>query len=188
VVTPPPPLFTHVCGLVCGLCSLMCACSQWHHTRSIRGILWPSTVKFLEGVGKHKVVADVGCGDGKYFSAAWNSGCYVVGTDISMELLKLTLGGAKGPDPVQKSYDESAFGRRPEVAGGDVRARAKRAYLVDERNAGEKRACRSNRAALTYLVDERNAGEKRAYRSNRAALFTCCANGRSEPVIFRCWK
>jgi len=83
-----------------------------------------------------------------------------------MELLKLTLGGAKGPDPVQKSYDESAFGRRPEVAGGDVRARAKRAYLVDERNAGEKRA----------------------YRSNRAALFTCCANGRSEPVIFRCWK
>jgi hypothetical protein len=28
------------------------------------------------------VVADVGCGDGKYFSAIWEYGSYVIGTDI----------------------------------------------------------------------------------------------------------
>jgi alkylated DNA repair protein alkB family protein 8 len=94
--------------------------AQWHHTRSIRGILWPSTVAFLESLPGFSLVADVGCGDGKYFSAAHCASHYVVGTDISMELLKCTLTGSKGPDVVQQLYDKSAFATSPEVAGGDV--------------------------------------------------------------------
>ncbi len=34
------------------------------------------------------MVADVGCGDGKYFTAIWEAGSYVIGTDISRPLLE----------------------------------------------------------------------------------------------------
>jgi alkylated DNA repair protein alkB family protein 8 len=34
------------------------------------------------------MVADVGCGDGKYFPAVWEAGSYVIGTDISRPLLQ----------------------------------------------------------------------------------------------------
>lgn len=56
--------------------------TQWHHTRGKRGVLWPGATNFLEKIPKGSVVADVGCGDGKYFSAIWEYGSYVIGTDI----------------------------------------------------------------------------------------------------------
>jgi len=56
--------------------------TQWHHTRGKRGVLWPGATNFLEKIPPGSIVADVGCGDGKYFSAILEYGSYVIGTDI----------------------------------------------------------------------------------------------------------
>ncbi|KAL3944353.1 MAG: hypothetical protein SGBAC_001557 [Bacillariaceae sp.] len=68
--------------------------TQWHHTRGKRGVLWPGATQFLQRLPKGSVVADVGCGDGKYFPAVWEAGSYVIGTDISRPLLETAFGVA----------------------------------------------------------------------------------------------
>lgn len=62
--------------------------TQWHHTRGKRGVLWPMATQFLRTLPKGSIVADIGCGDGKYFPAIWDSGSYVLGLDISLPLLQ----------------------------------------------------------------------------------------------------
>lgn len=57
--------------------------TQWHHTRGKRGVLWPGATHFLERLPRGSVVADIGCGDGKYFSAITAASSYVIGMDIS---------------------------------------------------------------------------------------------------------
>ena len=57
--------------------------TQWHHTRGKRGVLWPGATQFLDSLPRGSVVADVGCGDGKYFSAITAASSYVIGMDIS---------------------------------------------------------------------------------------------------------
>ena len=57
--------------------------TQWHHTRGKRGVLWPGATQFLEKLPQGSVVADIGCGDGKYFSAITAASSYVIGMDIS---------------------------------------------------------------------------------------------------------
>lgn len=64
---------------------------QWHHTRGRRGVLWPGATTFLQRLPPCSIVADVGCGDGKYFPAIWEAGSYVIGTDISLPLLRTAL-------------------------------------------------------------------------------------------------
>ena len=65
--------------------------TQWHHTRGKRGVLWPGATSFLKQLPRGSIVADVGCGDGKYFPAIWEAGSYVIGTDISEPLLRTAL-------------------------------------------------------------------------------------------------
>lgn len=62
--------------------------TQWHHTRGKRGVIWPTATQFLKNLPRGSIVADVGCGDGKYFSSIWDSGSYVLGLDISLPLLQ----------------------------------------------------------------------------------------------------
>jgi alkylated DNA repair dioxygenase AlkB/ubiquinone/menaquinone biosynthesis C-methylase UbiE len=62
--------------------------TQWHHTRGKRGVLWPGATQFLQRLPPGSVVADCGCGDGKYFPAIIEAGSYVIGTDISRPLLE----------------------------------------------------------------------------------------------------
>ena len=62
--------------------------TQWHHTRGKRGVLWPGATQFLQRLPPGSIVADCGCGDGKYFPAIIESGNYVIGTDISRPLLE----------------------------------------------------------------------------------------------------
>jgi len=62
--------------------------TQWHHTRGKRGVLWPGATQFLQRLPSGSIVADCGCGDGKYFPAIIESGNYVIGTDISRPLLE----------------------------------------------------------------------------------------------------
>ena len=66
--------------------------TQWHHTRGRRGVLWPGARQFLQRLPPGSIVADVGCGDGKYFPAILEAGSYVIGTDISMPLLQTAFG------------------------------------------------------------------------------------------------
>ena len=65
--------------------------TQWHHTRGKRGVLWPGATQFLQRLLPGSIVADVGCGDGKYFPAIWEAGSFVIGSDISEPLLRTAI-------------------------------------------------------------------------------------------------
>ncbi|OEU16646.1 S-adenosyl-L-methionine-dependent methyltransferase, partial [Fragilariopsis cylindrus CCMP1102] len=81
--------------------------TQWHHTRGKRGVLWPSASLFVKDLPEGSIVADCGCGDGKYFPAVWEAGSYVIGTDISLPLLKTAL------------LNDKSLQKRPAVAVAD---------------------------------------------------------------------
>lgn len=79
--------------------------TQWHHTRGKRGVLWPGATQFLKELPQGSMVADVGCGDGKYFPAILANGSYVVGTDLSRPLLQAAVDAGKH---LLKSGEDSA--------------------------------------------------------------------------------
>jgi alkylated DNA repair protein alkB family protein 8 len=100
--------------------------TQWHHTRGRRGVLWPGATSFLQRLRPGSIVADVGCGDGKYFPAIWEAGSYVIGTDISEPLLRTTTSsGSNGPnagkipDARKLSEHRHHLSDRPAVAVAD---------------------------------------------------------------------
>ncbi|KAL7463241.1 hypothetical protein ACHAXS_003612 [Conticribra weissflogii] len=96
--------------------------TQWHHTRGKRGVLWPGATQFLENLPPGSIVADIGCGDGKYFSSIIGCGSYVIGTDISLPLLKTASsgsGGEGGPQHQQLSKEKETLITRPAVAVAD---------------------------------------------------------------------
>jgi alkylated DNA repair dioxygenase AlkB/SAM-dependent methyltransferase len=97
---------------------------QWHHTRGRRGVLWPGATQFLQNLPPGSVVADIGCGDGKYFPAIWETACYVVGTDISLPLLKTAIQdvfalNANVPENRRVSSHRVHFNKRPTIAVAD---------------------------------------------------------------------
>jgi alkylated DNA repair protein alkB family protein 8 len=96
---------------------------QWHHTRGKRGVLWPGATQFLKCLPRGSVVADVGCGDGKYFPAIWEAGSYVIGFDISLPLLQTSVGACKsqgdGPSNRRVSVKHESMDGRPAVGVAD---------------------------------------------------------------------
>eukprot|EP00804_Cyclotella_cryptica_P018252 CCRYP_005984-RA/>CCRYP_005984-RA protein AED:0.24 eAED:-0.41 QI:0/-1/0/1/-1/1/1/0/1017 len=103
--------------------------TQWHHTRGKRGVLWPGATQFLENLPPGSIVADVGCGDGKYFSAILGANSYVIGTDISEALLRTASSTEKsdgnkakavnGPQYQRLSDEKLALSAFPAVAVAD---------------------------------------------------------------------
>jgi alkylated DNA repair dioxygenase AlkB/SAM-dependent methyltransferase len=96
--------------------------TQWHHTRGKRGVLWPGATQFLQRLTMGSIVADVGCGDGKYFPAIWEAGSFVIGTDISRPLLETAFQanfGEKIADTRKVSPHRQDLQTRPAVAVGD---------------------------------------------------------------------
>ena len=104
--------------------------TQWHHTRGKRGVLWPGATQFLENLPPGSVVADVGCGDGKYFSTILGADSYVIGTDISEALLRTASSAEKtgsasdgkaveGPQYQLLPDDKHALSLNPAVAVAD---------------------------------------------------------------------
>ena len=102
--------------------------TQWHHTRGKRGVLWPGATQFLKELRQGSMVADIGCGDGKYFPAILANGSYVVGTDMSRPLLqaavdagKLSLqsGNDAAPESRRVGSAKEMFNGRPAVAVAD---------------------------------------------------------------------
>jgi alkylated DNA repair dioxygenase AlkB/ubiquinone/menaquinone biosynthesis C-methylase UbiE len=93
--------------------------TQWHHTRGKRGVLWPGATRFLQELPIGSMVADVGCGDGKYFPAIWEAGSYVIGTDISLPLLQTCNFGTETTENRQVSSHRSQLRNRPAVAVAD---------------------------------------------------------------------
>lgn len=78
--------------------------TQWHHTRGKRGVLWPGATQFLQRLSPGSIIADIGCGDGKYFPAIWEAGSYVIGADISEQLLQTAmLDGRSNDDDIPES-------------------------------------------------------------------------------------
>jgi alkylated DNA repair protein alkB family protein 8 len=64
----------------------------------------------------------VGCGDGKYFPAIWEAGSYVIGTDISLPLLQMSVGASvesSAPENRQVSHHRTQLRDRPAVAVAD---------------------------------------------------------------------
>jgi alkylated DNA repair dioxygenase AlkB/SAM-dependent methyltransferase len=107
--------------------------TQWHHTRGKRGVLWPGATQFLKRLPVGSVVADVGCGDGKYFPAVWQAGSYVIGTDISRPLLEtaFTVERDNVPDTRKVSAHRASLRDRPAVAVGDCMNVPLRSKSVD---------------------------------------------------------
>ena len=94
--------------------------TQWHHTRGKRGVLWPSATQFVQNLPAGSIIADVGCGDGKYFPAIWEAGSYVIGTDISLPLLETSFDESEiVPDSRRVSAHRQALQKRPAVAVAD---------------------------------------------------------------------
>ena len=97
--------------------------TQWHHTRGKRGVLWPGATQFLTQLPPCSLVADVGCGDGKYFPAIWEAGSYVIGSDISLPLLQQAVKSAEnnGSEPESRRMSEHRhhLRKRPAVAVAD---------------------------------------------------------------------
>lgn len=98
--------------------------TQWHHTRGKRGVLWPGATQFLQMLSPGSIVADVGCGDGKYFPAIWEAGSYVIGTDISEPLLRTAMHDGSNndediPETRRISKDRLHLRNRPAIAVAD---------------------------------------------------------------------
>ena len=96
--------------------------TQWHHTRGKRGVLWPSATQFVQNLFEGSLVADVGCGDGKYFPAILEAGSYVIGTDISLPLLETSFETSNNdivPESRRVSPHRQALQKRPAVAVAD---------------------------------------------------------------------
>lgn len=99
--------------------------AHWHNTRGKRGVLWPGATQFLKQLPKGSIVADIGCGDGKYFPAIWEAGSYVIGTDISEPLLQTSIGACSwaetnvGPQNRQVSTINLGLNARPAVVVAD---------------------------------------------------------------------
>ena len=101
--------------------------TQWHHTRGKRGVLWPGATQFLNALPPGSLVADVGCGDGKYFSAITAASLYVIGTDISEPLLKTAVSTSSSSSSIGEEEDaiidgpqyQRRLSLRPAVAVAD---------------------------------------------------------------------
>jgi alkylated DNA repair dioxygenase AlkB/SAM-dependent methyltransferase len=98
--------------------------TQWHHTRAKRGVLWPGATQFLQRLSAGSIVADVGCGDGKYFPAIWEAGSYVIGADISEPLLQTAIADevvseSELPETRRISRDRYYLRKRPAVLVAD---------------------------------------------------------------------
>ena len=61
---------------------------HWHHTRGKRKVFWARVKEFLESLEPGSMIADVGCGDGKYFGVTNENNLVMIGCDRSLGLLQ----------------------------------------------------------------------------------------------------
>ena len=69
------------------------------HFSATRYSVWPEVASFLHSLPSSCLVADLGCGNGKYFGEAKERGSLVLGGDTSHELLSVCRG--RGGEVVQ---------------------------------------------------------------------------------------
>ena len=81
--------------------------TQWHHTRGKRGVLWPGATQFLQRLPRGSIIADVGCGDGKYFPAIWDAGSFVIGSDICLPLLQTCMDQGNQQDGNDSDFENT---------------------------------------------------------------------------------
>ena len=61
---------------------------HWNHTRGKRKVHWHRVKTFIESLPKGSYIADIGCGDGKYFGL--NPDVFLLGCDRSIKLLEVS--------------------------------------------------------------------------------------------------
>ena len=96
--------------------------TQWHHTRGRKGVLWQGAANFIHTLPQGSLIADVGCGDGKYFSSVIETGSFVIGTDISLPLLQMSHHQSQEKDASDKRRvreEKTHLRTRPSVAVAD---------------------------------------------------------------------
>jgi alkylated DNA repair dioxygenase AlkB/SAM-dependent methyltransferase len=86
---------------------------QWNHTRGKRNVIWPGATNFIQTLRAGSIIADVGCGDGKYFETCRTSGHFVIGTDISIPLLQTSSLSSRN------SNADSTGAPKTDVVGAD---------------------------------------------------------------------
>jgi SAM-dependent methyltransferase len=81
---------------------------HWAHTRSKKGGLWTRVCKFIAQLPRHSLIADVGCGDGKYAAhiRATRPDCYTLGSDRSLKLLEICAKGGGVSDTGGKQQQQ----------------------------------------------------------------------------------
>jgi len=68
---------------------------HWNHTRGKRKVHWHRVKTFIEDLPKGSYVADIGCGDGKYFGL--NPDVFLLGCDRSIKLLEVSQNDDESP-------------------------------------------------------------------------------------------
>jgi alkylated DNA repair protein alkB family protein 8 len=68
---------------------------HWNHTRGKRKVHWHRVKAFIESLPKGSYVADIGCGDGKYFGL--NPDIFLLGCDRSTKLLEVSQNDVESP-------------------------------------------------------------------------------------------
>ena len=68
---------------------------HWNHTRGKRKVHWHRVKTFIENLPKGSYVADIGCGDGKYFGV--NPDVFLLGCDRSIKLLEVSQNDDDSP-------------------------------------------------------------------------------------------
>jgi tRNA (uracil-5-)-methyltransferase TRM9 len=81
---------------------------HWAHTRSKKGGLWARVCEFIAQLPPHSLIADVGCGDGKYAAhiRATRPDCFTLGSDRSLKLLEICAKGGGVSDTGGKQQQQ----------------------------------------------------------------------------------
>jgi SAM-dependent methyltransferase len=91
---------------------------HWAHTRSKKGGLWTRVCEFIAQLPRHSLIADVGCGDGKYAAhiRATRPDCYTLGSDRSLKLLEICAKGGGVSDTGGKQQQQQQQQQRSGIS------------------------------------------------------------------------
>jgi SAM-dependent methyltransferase len=97
---------------------------HWAHTRSKKGGLWTSVCEFIAQLPRHSLIADVGCGDGKYAAhiRATRPDCYTLGSDRSLKLLEICAKGGGVSDTGGKQQQQQQQQQQQRSSGSSSTA------------------------------------------------------------------
>lgn len=138
--------------------------AHWHHTRGKRKVYWQVVKSFLDGLPAGSLVADVGCGDGKYFGVGER--LVSLGCDRSPNLLQVSRDPNNATfvcDAVSLPYVSNKFDAAICIAVLHHLASVERRLAVIREIV--RVLCPGGRALVQAWALEQEASSKRQFRS-----------------------